>query len=325
MQSKISISETAHVSKSNFDANTVRISSGARLNHVYMKAKKVVVNSNSILTDCKLFSEGIITIGQESIIKERTIINAFKSITIGDNTIIDRDVFIGGMQSEKSQLTVGDGSVILYRAYINTTRQVHIGDNVGIGGYCLIFTHSSWQNVLRGNPYQFASVKIKDHVWLPWNVTVLPGVVIGEGSIIGTGSVVTRSMPSAVFAAGVPARVVRKNSTKNVTLKEKNAIVLEILADFYNYAYHYLKLKQLKYDHLCGNYIISYKNERLVYTLTFKKLLSHDMVVSLSVPAKIKSEYEWLELDSMTYKMTHEISREFLSFIKRYGIRARSV
>jgi acyl-[acyl carrier protein]--UDP-N-acetylglucosamine O-acyltransferase len=62
-------------------------------------------------------------IGENTTIKEWTIINAFKSVSLGDHVIIDRDVFVGGMQSEKSALEVGNESVILYRSYLNTTRR----------------------------------------------------------------------------------------------------------------------------------------------------------------------------------------------------------
>ena len=76
----------------------------------------------------------MIDVGNNVIIKEHAIINAFKSISIGDRTIIDRDVFVGGMQSEKSQITVGRDCVILFRSYLNTTRKILIGNGVGIGG-----------------------------------------------------------------------------------------------------------------------------------------------------------------------------------------------
>lgn len=58
-------------------------------------------------------------------------------------------------------------------------------------------------------------VKIGSHVWLASNVTVLPGVTIGDNSVIGAGSVVTRDIPSNVFAAGNPCRVIRTITEKD--------------------------------------------------------------------------------------------------------------
>ena len=50
----------------------------------------------------------------------------------------------------------------------------------------------------------------KDNVWITTNVTILPGVTIGENTIIGAGSVVTRDIPANVYAAGNPCRVIKK-------------------------------------------------------------------------------------------------------------------
>src|SRR5919202_1974235 len=236
---KKEISRSAEVIDSNLQSRHIVIESGARLRHVEVKAKKLLVRSNSNLTDCKMFSDGMIDIGNNVIIREHAVINAFRSLSIGDRTIIYRDVFVGGMQSEKSQIGVGSDCVILFRSYLNTTRKILIGKGVGIGGYCLIFTHSAWQNVLDGNPYKFADVKIKDNAWLPWNVTVLPGVIINQDVTVGSGSVITRSLPTSVFAAGVPAKVIQKKDVKRLSTERKHIITLEILSDFREYALHY--------------------------------------------------------------------------------------
>lgn len=53
-------------------------------------------------------------------------------------------------------------------------------------------------------------VHIGNNCWLCANVTVLPGVTIGEGCVIGAGSVVTHSIPPHSFAAGNPCRVIRE-------------------------------------------------------------------------------------------------------------------
>ena len=47
------------------------------------------------------------------------------------------------------------------------------------------------------------------NVWLGARVIVLPGVTIGDNTVVGAGSVVARNLPAGVLAAGVPARVVR--------------------------------------------------------------------------------------------------------------------
>ena len=54
-----------------------------------------------------------------------------------------------------------------------------------------------------------APIVIEDNCWIGGNVTILPGVVIGEGSVIGAGAVVTKSIPAHTLAFGNPCRVIR--------------------------------------------------------------------------------------------------------------------
>lgn len=63
----------------------------------------------------------------------------------------------------------------------------------------------------RDHGQQFsAPVVIEDDVWIGGNVTILPGVTIGRGSVIAAGAVVNASVPPMVVAGGVPARVLRE-------------------------------------------------------------------------------------------------------------------
>ena len=69
-------------------------------------------------------------------------------------------------------------------------------------------------------------VSIGNNCWICANVTILPGVTVGNGCVIGAGSVVTRSIPANSFAAGNPCRVIR-------TLSESDSLIRrpEILGD----------------------------------------------------------------------------------------------
>ncbi len=322
MPTKKKIAKNAIVKNSKFESDEVIIENGAKITDVYIKAKKITVKSNAILTSCKLFSGGEVTIGKDTTIKEQTIINAFKSISIGDRTIVDRDVMIGGMQSEKSEIKIGNDCVILYRSYLNTTRKISIGNNVGVGGYCLIFTHSSWQNVLDGNPYKFADVKINDNVWLPWNVTVMPGITIEKEVTVGSSSVITKSLPPRVFAAGIPAKVIRKKEIGNLSLKNKNAILTEILSDFQGYAKDFLKLKIFASKDSNRN-IIAIKNQRLMFASDFKNIQKNDVAISFKIPNEIKQKHQWIELDSLSSNTSNTLAKNFITFVRRYGIKIK--
>ena len=71
----------------------------------------------------------------------------------------------------------------------------------------------------RDADYEYTKpITIKDHVWIGSNTTVLPGVTIGENSIIGAGSVVTKDIPANVIAAGNPCRILRELTKEELGL-----------------------------------------------------------------------------------------------------------
>jgi acetyltransferase-like isoleucine patch superfamily enzyme len=62
---------------------------------------------------------------------------------------------------------------------------------------------------IRDQPLRFAPVVIERDVWIGANATILPGVRLGHGSIVGAGAVVTTDVPAMTLVLGVPARVSR--------------------------------------------------------------------------------------------------------------------
>lgn len=89
------ISSSARLKNSKLCSSHTSIEKDATLTDVEIKAKEIVVKSGAILTGCKIISDGNVIIGNKTTIKERTVINSFKSVSIGDRVIIDRDVFVG--------------------------------------------------------------------------------------------------------------------------------------------------------------------------------------------------------------------------------------
>lgn len=70
-------------------------------------------------------------------------------------------------------------------------------------------------------------VVIEDHVWIGANVVIMPGVTIGENSVIGAGSVVTHDIPANMVAYGVPCRPVREITQEDLTYYRKGMRVNE--------------------------------------------------------------------------------------------------
>ena len=89
---------------------------------------------------------------------------------------------------------------------------IEIGSNTLIGSSCEIVDsdfHDFQPDKSMGGVAKIAKVKIGKNVFIGSNVKILKGVFIGDNSVIGNGSVVTKSIPENVIAAGVPAKVVR--------------------------------------------------------------------------------------------------------------------
>jgi len=89
---------------------------------------------------------------------------------------------------------------------------ISIGNRVFFGPYVSIYaaTHETEVQSRRDNIEFAREVTIGDDCWIGGNVTILPGVEIGEGCTIGAGSVVTKSIPPWSVAVGSPARVIKK-------------------------------------------------------------------------------------------------------------------
>lgn len=91
---------------------------------------------------------------------------------------------------------------------IGCFKKIEIGSNVLCGANVLI-TDSDWhQNDFRSGGDK--PVKIEDNVWIGYGSIILKGVSIGRNSVIGAGSVVSRSIPENVVAVGNPCKVIRK-------------------------------------------------------------------------------------------------------------------
>ena len=90
--------------------------------------------------------------------------------------------------------------------------KVTFGDNVFVAPNCGFYTagHAlDAEQRIQGLEYAYP-ITIGNNVWIGAQVCVLPGVTIGDNTIIGAGSVVTKSIPANVLAVGNPCRVVRQ-------------------------------------------------------------------------------------------------------------------
>ena len=89
---------------------------------------------------------------------------------------------------------------------------IYVGDRVMFGPNVVLATPNHPINIrLRAHSLQYnKEIHIGNNVWIGANVVVVPGVTIGDNSVIGAGSVVTKDIPANVVAVGNPCRVLRE-------------------------------------------------------------------------------------------------------------------
>lgn len=120
-----------------------------------------------------------------------------------------------------SHLTVGDDVFIAQGAHVISGEDgdielhngVMIGPNVTIlcGDHQFLVMGKRTRDITAHG--KRGRIVLEEDVWCGANVTILPGVSIGDGCIVGARAVVTRDLPSYTIAVGVPARVVRSRRT----------------------------------------------------------------------------------------------------------------
>ena len=106
----------------------------------------------------------------------------------------------------------GENFFMNFDCCILDCNEVHIGDNFMAGPKVQIYTayHPLKASERIKGPELAASINIGNNVWLGGGAIICPGVSIGDNTTIGAGSVVTKDIPSRVFAAGNPCKVIKE-------------------------------------------------------------------------------------------------------------------
>lgn len=143
----------------------------------------------------------------------RSALTIGEGTTIGPYTILDlhSDLKLG--ESIRSELTIGRRTAINEFNNIRASNgKISIGDSCLISQFVSVIAvgHGTESELLvrdQAHDLSRSDVEIGNDVWLGANCVVLPGAKIGDGAIVGAGSVVLSDIPEYVIAAGVPAEV----------------------------------------------------------------------------------------------------------------------
>jgi acetyltransferase-like isoleucine patch superfamily enzyme len=269
-------------------------------------------------------------------------------VKIGNETTIQDQVIIGGMQTRSSRIEIGDRCIIFRHSFLNPTKPIKIGNEVGIGGANYLFTHGSWSNMLEGFPVTFGPITIEDRVWLPWRVFVLPNVTIGHDSIVAAGSVVSKSIPPFSLAAGVPAEVKRSGEEfiKEQSREDKIQTLKLIFQDFDDYLamnrYSASGVRNSASDKgIIWESAIERKDGSHLGFLTARVSLSNNEMgatklrfycISIDpIPDEVKKQIEstggaWFQISDYSWKgQRNQGSSDIRSFLSRFGVRFKSM
>lgn len=131
-------------------------------------------------------------------------------LTLGPACRLGRDVeFETG---EQGRIVLGSCVRINRGTTLASQCEIRIGDNVMIGEFVSVrdANHGTDPNrPMRLQPQSSDPIHIENDVWVGRGTCILPGVLIGEGAVVGANSVVSRDIPPYAIAVGAPAKVVR--------------------------------------------------------------------------------------------------------------------
>lgn len=158
--------------------------------------------------------------GNSLILGKFSLLKGARHIIIGNNVSIGKHVTLTAFDSRSisdqtfsPEIKIGDGTVIGDFSHITCINNITIGNNVLMGKNILITDNS--HGIFNLYNLQISPMKrvvnskgpiiISDNVWIGEKSSILPGVTIGKGSIVGANSVVTKNVPEYCIVAGIPA------------------------------------------------------------------------------------------------------------------------
>lgn len=159
--------------------------------------------------------------GAKTVVGEATVMTNTSNISIGKSCLIQDRVYLrAGLDG---RIEIGDGAALNSFVQMYGHGGITVGDDAQIGPNTVVTTtgHDYMATDLNQN---YAAIRIGKRVWVGANCTILPGVTIGDQSVIGAGAVVSKNIPARCVALGVPARVVRRfdqtDNAESTTLQE---------------------------------------------------------------------------------------------------------
>lgn len=194
-----------------------------KLKDIFKRKKKIKKIPNSV------------SVGENSVLLPNTSfrfdVNSENPVKIGNDCMINCNFIF---ESEKGEIEIGDRTFINGGTSLISRSKIKIGNDVTIAWGCTLYDHNShsldWQerrkdleqqlndynnglNFIKNKNWDTVKsrpITIEDKVWIGFDCTILNGVTIGEGAIVGAKSVVRENVEPYTIVAGNPAVVIKK-------------------------------------------------------------------------------------------------------------------
>lgn len=167
------------------------------------------------------------SVGKGTIIRRHCMLlgDRLDKVAIGNFCDIDSYSIIGcrsnhmyDRKCDAPEIKIGDGCILGQNNHITAVNRIVIGNNLLTGRFVLITDNShggfSYEELCippsKRQVISKGEVIIGNNVWIGDKVSILPGVHIGDGCVIGANSVVTHDIPPYTLTAGNPARVIQR-------------------------------------------------------------------------------------------------------------------
>lgn len=163
--------------------------------------------------------------GRKTIIRPQVdLIIGKRFIEVGDNTIIGRHIQLTAWETNNGRtyvpsIKIGSSCQLGSYNHITAVNRIEIGNGVLTGKFVTISDNSHGEpgnideaeiSPIKRPAFSKGAVIIENNVWIGDKATILSNVRVGEGSIIGANSVVTKDIPPYSIVGGSPAKIIKK-------------------------------------------------------------------------------------------------------------------
>ena len=180
----------------------------------YYKSKLKKLGSRvSFSKDVEMLHPEKVIVGNESSIGRFCTFEGNSSITIANRVVFKQNVIIKSGKYPKGEIKVGNDSYVGPNCYLDGVGGITIGSDVLISPNCKLITsqhnYLDKKSKINSQGREFSRITVGKDVWIGANSVILPGIKIGDGAVIGAGSVVTKNVGEFEVVVGIPAKRIK--------------------------------------------------------------------------------------------------------------------